>query len=242
MFIITDRQFDSKAKNNNDRGSAGSDGWSGTESRHPNFTIVSDPSAPNGDGLVGQMYFAAQMRAGTGPAYSTIYFPPRLSKVYISIWAKISSNWIGNQSSVNKMFFIGSALGNNQFFFSANGAGSAPLYPHLMWQGVVDVDANNQRRRAPNVGSQQIVRGVWQRWEFLFTCNSALNVFDGTADLWIDGKHITTAKDISWFQVKHPTRPCNMNMFNWNPTYGGGGASPGVNQYLWFDRVYISGR
>jgi hypothetical protein len=114
-----------------------------------------------------------------------------------------------------------------------------------MWQGVVDVDANNQRRRVPNVTpnqSQQIVRGVWQRWEFLFTCNSAADVFDGTADLWIDGKHITTAKDISWFQGKHPDRPCEMNVFNWNPTYGGGGASPGVDQYLWFDRVYISGR
>jgi hypothetical protein len=33
-----------------------------------------------------------------------------------------------------------------------------------------------------------------------------------------------------------------MNVFNWNPTYGGGGASPGVDQYLWFDRVYISGK
>jgi hypothetical protein len=191
------------------------------------------------------MFYSASHRAGTGPATVTKYFPPGTKSIYISIWAKLSENWVGNQSSGNKMFFIGSAGGNNQFFFSANGAGRAPLYPHLMWQGVIGVDENKQRRRTPNVPSargQQIRRGVWHHWEFHFSCNSAPHVFDGTADLWIDGRHVTTARDISWFQGKHPDRPCQMNVFNWNPTYGGGGASPGVDQYLWFDHVYISGK
>jgi hypothetical protein len=60
--------------------------------------------------------------------------------------------------------------------------------------------------------------------------------------MWINGQHITSVNDVVFTQTKYPTRPCNMHVFNWNPTYGGGGASPGVNQYLWFDRVYISGK
>jgi hypothetical protein len=95
----------------------------------------------------------------------------------------------------------------------------------------------------PNLGIPAYVeRGQWQRWEFVLKCNSGLNVPDGTADLWLNGVHITSVKNINWTQTKHPTRPCNMNMMNWNPTYGGGGASPGVEQWLRFDRVYISGR
>jgi hypothetical protein len=236
MFIITDRQFDSKAKNNNDRGSSGSDGWSGSEFNQPNFTIVSDPTAPNGDGLVGQMHFRAQMQAGTGPGLSTIYFPPRLSELYVSVWAKISSNWVGNQASINKMFFIGVSGGNNQFILTAYGSGSNPLYARMSLQGILDP------RSFILPASGQVRRGQWQRYEIVLRCNSGLLTSNGTADLWIDGTHVSSARNISWIQTKHPTRACNMNMFNWNPTYGGGGASPGVDQYLWFDRVYISGR
>jgi len=236
MFIITDRQFDSKAKNNNDRGSSGSDGWSGSEYNQPNFSIVADPTAPNGDGLVGQMFFPAGMKAGTGPGLSTIYFPPRLTELYVSVWAKISSNWVGNQASINKMFFIGVSGGNNQFILTAYGAGSQPLHARMSLQGILD--PRSFIMPAPG----QVPRGKWQRYEIVLRCNSGLLSSDGTADLWIDGTHVSSARNINWIQTKHLTRPCNMNMFNWNPTYGGGGASPGVNQYLWFDRVYISGK
>jgi hypothetical protein len=33
-----------------------------------------------------------------------------------------------------------------------------------------------------------------------------------------------------------------MNVFNWNPTYGGGGAGVPYDMYQWVDRIYISGR
>jgi hypothetical protein len=238
MIIITDRQFDSKARNNNDRGSSGSDGWDGVEYRHGRFTIVQDQTAPNGDGLVGQMYFPANMRAGTGPGLAQIYFPRGLRQVYLSIWAKISSNWVGNQTSTNKMFFLGVAGGNNQFFFSAEGAGSNALQAQLRLQGLFDLRA----RITPNRTYATVQRGKWQRWEFVLTCNSGLLMSNGSIDMWIDGTHVTSVNDVNWTEIKHPTRPCDMNIFTWNPTYGGGGASPGVDQYLWFDRVYISGK
>ncbi|HSJ65282.1 MAG TPA: Ig-like domain-containing protein, partial [Gemmatimonadaceae bacterium] len=108
MYIMTDRQFDSKAKDNNDRGATGSDGWDGIEYRYGKFTIVNDPTAPSGDGLVGQMYYPANHTAGTAPATAqTLMWSNAPRQLYISVWAKISSNWVGNQSSTNKMLFIG---------------------------------------------------------------------------------------------------------------------------------------
>lgn len=238
MSVITDRDFDSKAQNNNDRGSSGSDGWDGIEYRYGAFTIVNDPSAPNGDGKVGQMFYASNHKAGTGPATAQIYFPRNITTAYVSVWARVSPNWVGNQSSTNKMFFLGVAGGNNQFFLSAEGAGLNSLQAQLRLQGVNDP----RSRITPNRGNGDITRGAWQRWEFVFTCNSGQNQSDGSIDFWINGSHVTSVNDVDWTHSKKSSRACDMNIFNWNPTYGGGGASPGVDQYLWFDRVYISGK
>ena len=238
MILITDRHFDSKATDNDDKGPGGSDGWDGVEYRYGNFTIANDPSAPNGDGRVGQMFYSATMTAGTGPGIAQIYFPRGVRQVYLSIWARISPNWVGNQSSTNKMFFLGVAGGNNQFFLSAEGSGSNPLYAQLRLQGINDP----RPRITANINNAEIIRGAWQRWELVVTCNSRTNAADGSINMWINGTHVTSVRDVNWTHTKYPTRPCDMNIFNWNPTYGGGGASPGVNQYLWFDRVYISGK
>jgi hypothetical protein len=240
MYIMTDRSFDSKASDNGDRGNTGSDGWDGIEYRYSHFSIVADPSAPSGDGRVGQMYYPANHQSGTAPAtVQTTVFQNAPRKLYVSIWAKISSNWVGNQSNTNKMFFVGAAGGNNQFFLSAEGSGHNGLVPQVRLQGIGDARA----RIAPNVApGTQLTRGAWQRWEFVLTCNSGLNVSDGTIDFWLDGKLVTSVTGVNWTQTKHQTRPCNFPIFHWSPTYGGGGASPGADQYLWFDRVYVSGR
>lgn len=239
MIFITDRQFDSKARTNSDVGLGGSDGWDGGEYQFPRFTIVADPSAPNGDGQVGQMYYPANLLAGTGPAKAYVYFPPNVREVYMSVWARISSNWVGNEASINKMFFVGVSGGNNQFVFTAYGRDASPLQARMTLQGVNDPRSFLMPNRG---GSAAIVRNQWQRWEFVLKCNSAPNTADGSADLWINGAHVTAAANINWTVSKYPTRPCSLGQFNWNPTYGGGGASPGVNQYLWFDRVYVSGK
>ena len=238
MSVITDRNFDSKARDNNDRGPSGSDGWDGIEYRYGAFTIVNDPSAPNGDGKVGEMFFSSNHQAGTGPGTAQIYFPTNVRTAYVSLWARVSPNWVGNQSGTNKMFFLGVAGGNNQFFLSAEGSGRNSLQAQLRLQGVNDP----RSRITPNRGIGNITRGAWQRWEFVFTCNSGQNRRDGSVDLWINGSHVTSVNDVNWTPSKYPSRACNIHMFNWNPTYGGGGASPGVNQSLWFDRVYISGK
>ena len=61
-------------------------------------------------------------------------------------------------------------------------------------------------------------------------------------EIWNDGVKVFEEFDTNWTQKAHPTRPCDMNVFNWNPTYGGGGAGVPADMYQWVDRVYISGR
>jgi PKD repeat protein len=240
--VLTDRDFTSKAKANDDRGPTGSQGWDGIEYRYPKFSIVADASAPTGDGLVGQMFYPAAHQSGTAPGTAQTLvatWAPAPTQLYVSIWAKISSNWVGNQSGTNKMFFLGAGSGNNQFFLSAEGQGTGPLVPQLRLQGVLDPRA----RIIPNVApGTRLTRGAWHRWEFLLTCNSGLNRSDGSITFWLDGVLTTRVTDVNWTQGKHPDRLCDFPIFNWNPTYGGGGASPGVDQYLRFDHVYVSGR
>jgi hypothetical protein len=218
------------------------EGWSNTEGQFRNFSVVADPTAPSGDGMVGQMFYPAGMRSGVGPASATYYLPPNIREVYISFWMKISSNWYGNQSSTNKMFFFGVSGGNNQFVFNAYGHDAGPLTAMPSLQGVVDTDAHGYHHR-PNLGKPSPVkRGQWQRFEFVFKCGSALGMADGSLEMWTDGVKVFEEFDTNWTQRKHPTNPCNMNVFSWNPTYGGGGAGVPYDMYQWVDRVYISGR
>jgi hypothetical protein len=137
------------------------------------------------------------------------------------------------------MFFLGASSGNNQFFLSAEGRGDGPLEPQIRLQGIGDPRA----RVRPNVAPGTVLtRGAWQRWEFLLTCNSGLNASNGTIDFWLDGKHVTSVRNVNWTQTKHPGRGCDFPIFHWSPTYGGGGAPAPDNQYLDFDHVYVSGK
>lgn len=240
--VLASRGFDSKAANDADRGPGGSDGWDGIEYRYPRFTIVQDPGAPTGDRTVGQMFYPAAHQSGTAPGtVQTLVntWAPLPKSLYVRIDAKLSSNWVGNQSNTNKMFFVGAAGGNNQFFLSAEGSGRNALVPQVRLQGVEDPRARIAPNRAPGT---QLIRGQWHRWEFQLGCNSAPNKADGTIRFWLDGRLVTEVNDVNWTQTKYLDRPCDFTIFHWSPTYGGGGASPGVDQYLWFDHVYVSGR
>jgi hypothetical protein len=186
------------------------------------------------------MNYPAGHRSGTAPAtVQTHVFRPPVKELYVEVWARLSPNWFGNQSGTNKMFFVGASGGNNQFFFSAEGRGNGALVPQIRLQGIGDPRA----RVRPNVaGGTVLKRGVWQRWEFVLTCNSATNASDGTIDFWLDGTHVTSVKEVNWTQTKRPNQSCDFPGFFWSPTYGGGGAPTPAHQYLDFDHVYVSGK
>jgi hypothetical protein len=241
---LADRAFLSKATGDRDRGDkecrGGSECWDGVEFRYGKFEILEDRSAPFSCCSIARMRYPAGHRSGTAPAtVQTLVFRPPVRQLYVSIWARISSNWFGNQSGTNKMFFLGAAGGNNQFFLSAEGQGHGALVPQVRLQGIGD----RRARVAPNVAPGTVLtRGAWQHWEVMLTCNSGVNASDGTIDFWLDGTHVTSVKNVNWTQTKHPTRVCDFPIFHWSPTYGGGGAPPPEEQFLDFDHVYVSGK
>jgi hypothetical protein len=241
---LTDRAFLTTASADDDRGDkecrGGSECWDGVEFRYNRFAIIEDRSAPFSCCTIARMNYAAGHRSGTAPAtVQTLVFRPPVKQLYVEVWARLSPNWFGNQSGTNKMLFLGASSGNNQFFLSAEGRGNGPLEPQIRLQGIGDPRA----RVRPNVSPGTVLtRGAWQRWEFLLTCNSGLNASDGTIDFWLDGRHVTSVRNVNWTQTKHPDRRCDFPIFHWSPTYGGGGAPPPEHQYLDFDHVYVSGK
>ena len=241
---LTNRAFLTTASTDDDRGDkecrGGSECWDGVEFRYKHFAIIEDRSAPFSCCTIARMNYPAGHRSGTAPAtVQTMVFRPPVEQLYVEIWARLSPNWFGNQSGTNKMFFVGASGGHNEFFLSAEGSGNNALEPQVRMQGIGDPRA----RVRPNVAPGTVLkRGAWHRWEFVLTCNSGLNVSDGTIDFWLDGTHVTSVRNVNWTLSRHPERGCDFPIFHWSPTYGGGGAPPPNHQYLDFDHVYVSGK
>jgi hypothetical protein len=237
---LADRAFLTKAKRDNDRGDkdcrGGSECWDGIEYRYNKLDVIEDPSAPFSCCTIARMLSPATHRAGTGPGVmQTLGWRPGVEEIYVSIWARLSSNWFGNQSGTNKMFFLGLGREPNNIFLSAEGAGTRPLQPQIRMQGVPDPRA----RIRPNRRQTILARGAWQHWEMYFKLNDP-GVANGIGQLWVDGQLVTDARDLQFRGTDRPN--ARWWIFHWNPIFGGGGASPPAEQYLDFDHVYVSGR
>jgi hypothetical protein len=237
---LADRAFLTKARNDDDRGDkdcrGGSECWDGLEFRYRNFNIIEDPSAPFSCCTIARMLYRAGHRSGTAPAtVQTQAFRPGVEELYVSIRARISPNWFGNQSGTNKMFFLGIGRNANNIFLSAEGQGHGALQPQIRLQGVPD----ERTRLRPNLAQATLTRGRWQHWEFYFKMNTP-GVPDGVAKMWLDGKPITDVRNVLFRGPREAA--AKWWIFHWSPTYGGGGAPPPEDQWLDFDHVYVSGR
>jgi hypothetical protein len=231
--MLTDRPFSAKALNQYDR--ANSEGWDPIEGRYPNFSLVSDPTAPFSGGSVGQMKYPAGFVGGSAPATAQKYFyNTNYKQLYVRVWVKLSANFQGQVSSTNKMFHLWIANGN-RFFLSAEGAGSGPLYAQMRMQGVPDL----RRRLVPNVVvGAQVRRGVWQQWELVVQTNTPGQA-NGEARWYIDGKLVSDYRNLEIVRVGEPE---NWQQVQWSPTWGGGGDLVQQDMFLWFDHMYVSGK
>ena len=269
--VLTDRHFRSKVtkagKYPTPAELAKGEGWSSTEANHGNFRIVADPTAPSGDGLVGEMLYPAGMLAGRGPATATIYFEHGITEAYVAYWFKYSPNWVANKALVNKTFFMGVSGGNNQLIFVARGSGAPGLRwddatgtlvkdpswrgtmrPIIGLQGILDVHDNNpinaarSHNRMAMDPSLEVVRDQWHKLELIIKGNSGPNKPDGRLMGWFDDTPAWDIQNLNWTKKSEPTRPFELTAFNENPTYGGGGPAVPFDQWLRFDRVYVSGK
>jgi hypothetical protein len=226
---FTERAFNSEPPNG-----PAEDGWTSDYLPDPSgVTIVTDPSAPYSPPNVGQALFYTGFPSGSGPVDAERYLTgTSATQLYISFWLKFSSNWYGNGSSVNKIFFIW-IHDAPAVYFQAYGSGNGPLIPLVTTQ---NTPADHDPWWGNQNSSVQVVRGAWQRWEVLLVCNTAGNA-DGVLKWWVDGTLIGSYNNV---QYASASQGHTWQTVAWNPTYGGGGPAVPADQYQWIDHIYVS--
>ena len=225
----------------------GEDGWG---LPHPsdadNFTIVGDASAPKSPEQVGAIRFPAGFGGGTSPALTERSLNSEWGTLYVSMYFKLSSNWVGHPTGTNKVLHFWVADLNRVFAY-VDGSGKNTLKPYIGLQGIAAPfnDGAGETSTSVNLGPNlpghtgvEIVRGKWYHWEMLFTVNTN-GAPNGTADWWIDGAHVAHYSGITYVSS---TQSRNFNVMRWDPTWGGLGGTVPADQYMYLDHIYVSGK
>jgi len=237
MSVLTERPF--KA--------VGEDGWGVPGSPDiSNYTIVNDDNAPKSGPSVAAIRFPAGFAGGNSPAFSEKSLDSKMGTLYVSMWIKLSSNWVGHLTGTNKVLHFWVADLNRVFAY-VDGSGSNVLRPYIGLQGIAG-DYNDGAGQTstsvnlrPNVAGQtnvQIVRGQWYHWEMLFVVNSN-GAPNGTADWWINGVQVGHYMGIPYVSASQSR---NFNVMRWDPTWGGRGGTIPSDQYMYLDHIYVSGK
>jgi len=123
MTVITDRPFDALGEMGwDDNGSGGA--------------IIQDPTAPRSPSSILRTTLPKGFTAGGGTFSGDLFFPGKRT-LYISYWARLSSNWQGQSADVNKQFYAYTNGTTPNIYFDAHGAGSNPLVPQLAGQDII---------------------------------------------------------------------------------------------------------
>ena len=202
------------------------------------LSIISDNTAPISAPNVLRVTYPAGFPAGSAPGHAgTLH--TAYKTVYIRFAAKLSANWVGNGSGTNKYLYEWIVTPNKPaFFFSAEGAGNAPLHPWARLQDIV-VFPGGSGNLSPNlVPSAEIIRGRWHTFEIILTGNSA-GTADGIIDWYLDGVHVGHVAGIQWTPAA-----TTFNTFELRPIWGGIDAAPAItqDQTMDWDDVYLSGK
>ena len=221
FITLSDRHFDSLIEG----------GWNTRRDRR--FELVSEPSAPQSPPSVGRAIYPAGFEGGRGPINTALAVEGKYRALYVSFWVRLSPNWIGHRSGVNKILHI-HIDGRNKVYLSAQGQGAGHLQPQVRLQGVAEKPVS--RNLHTNMGRANLQRGLWHHWEVLLYCNDA-GLDNGQAQWWVDGRLVGAYANIRYV-------PFNGDHFwtkvAWNPTWGGVGQRIVVPQYMDIDNLYVS--
>lgn len=212
-----------------DRGLA--DGWRKRPRDAVEFLPESRPGAV-GQGIA-RAYYRAGFEAGSGPVRFDWDVEGGYTSLYLSFWVRLSENWVGHRSGVNKIFHLW-IDGRNMVYLSAQGAGRGPFTAQVRLQGIAEESVSRNLAALP--ASARIQRGVWQQWELLVVANTPGDR-NGRVSWWINGRRAGHADGIAF--VKPGGKP-EWTQVSWNPTWGGMGGQVGALQWMDIDDVYIS--
>lgn len=208
------------------------DGWSSSNSG--GLFIVMDEGAPIAPPTVIHAAYPAGFPGGSSPGWSEIGAIEErgVRGLYASFWVKVSENWQGHPSRVNKIGFFwiddGPAV-----FTSIQGRGAGTLHPVIHVQGL----PGGSWVLEGNLARGEVVRGEWHQWEVLLISNQD-GGFDGEIHWWLDGNEIGDHRG-----VRFGRRGAGevWQRASWRPIWGGCGAFVDEDMYMRLDRFYISG-
>jgi len=156
------------------------------------------------------------------------------TQLYVSFWVKLSSNWQGHGSEVNKIGFVW-LHGNPCVFFVPTGTGSGPLEPMIWLQ---NIPTGGQRLPA-NLNPVEFTRGGWHRWELVLVVNTG-DLANGEAHWWIDGVKVGEYRNIE-YGTSAESKFWGDEL-SWRPIWGGVGDAVTQTMYMWMDHYYVSGK
>ncbi|HET9637538.1 MAG TPA: Ig-like domain-containing protein [Gemmatimonadaceae bacterium] len=223
MTLISDRPFNSKTEDPLwDNYNAGP------------LTINQDPTAPKSPTSVIRATFPAGFQGGNSNGATGIPFSG-VATLYISYWAKYSTNWQGNPTDINKQGYawVDENGGSPKFVMEASGVGSGPMQPRPILQNMISGDGHMDPNLVPN---QQIVRGQWFHIEIVLRGNSA-GTANGSFDLWQDGVHCTSYSGLQWTSAA--TR---WSVWELYPVWGGVGGTVTSTMWIQWDHIRLSGK
>ncbi len=193
-----------------------------------------DVDAPGSPPYVGRATFPR----GLGDGVSPIWMQRKIDasgfrQIFVSFWFKLSDNWQGHATGVNKIGFAW-MHGKPVLTFAAVGSGVGPLVSQIRLQ---DVRYERARNLTSNMLPTPLKRGTWHRWEMLLVSNRP-DMRDGEIRWWIDG---ALAGDYGNVVLAGPEEDDVWEIVTWRPVWGGRGDQVRQTMYMWMDDLYVSG-
>jgi uncharacterized protein YjdB len=202
-----------------------------------NFSIVSDPTAPKSPSSIGQILYPAGFAAGGEPVNVYTVLSPQYRTLYVGIWLKMSSNFQGNPTLVNKMIHLFTG-GSNHVVPTIWGSDNGMLQAGILLQGIVtDGTGKSASNLYPNLGpTGEIVRGQWHHLEYVLVGNTS-GTANGSAEWWLDGVKVG-----SYSNMQFVSGSSTWEQLAWAPTWGGVIGTVNSAMTESFDHIRVSGK
>jgi uncharacterized protein YjdB len=223
MTTLTEDPYNAVASN------GFSTAWGGST-----LSIVQDGSAPKSPSSVMQVTYPAGLPGGNAPFQQDHGISGgQYTEFYGAIWVKFSSNFVGQISGVNKLFFIWTDDngGTPAYYLSAQAVGAENFQPQIRTQ-----DAGAQDL-PPNVSGQTgytFPRNTWVEWEFYIKINTP-GSSNGIVRVWMNGVKVS---DYTNIHVSPASSQAHLQDYQFAPYWGGTGGSLSAAQFLWIDQSY----
>jgi hypothetical protein len=204
-------------------------GWTGpcTGGCASRVAVTQDATAPRSPSNV--LTFSYQGNIGGEGVGQIVKSWPGVKSLYLGLWFKYSTNWVGHSSGVNKMLYLGTNQGQgyqNDNILNFENNGSISFYQQ---NGIDD-----HRRMAINF---TVAKGQWHFVELAATASTG-GLLNGCLTIWVDGRQGLTRCDIRW-KVGADAVFTGVDV---DPIWGGGPESLTQTQFFWMDHLYLSGK